>query len=78
MGINNKSLYKKITELSDIFSIRMGKKDWRNYDCCWIKRTNEINKEDVIIIVVRGSLIKRAEKAVNYICDTDYDIKIKI
>ena len=73
MAITNNTLHKKLCEYADIFSHRMAKKSWLNYDCSWLKRTNEPNKEDVMIIVVRGNCIKRAEKSLNYICDIEKD-----
>lgn len=68
MAITNKALHVQLTNLCDIFARRMGKLDWRNYDCCWLKRHNEKDKEDVLVLVVRGDTIRRTERALSYIC----------
>ena len=76
MAITNKALHKQLCALSDIFSQRMAKSSWLNYDCSWVKRTDEPDLEDVLVIVVRGPAIKKAEKALDYICDITDDIPL--
>ena len=71
MSITNKSLYKKITDLCDIFIKRQTKESWLNRDCSWIKRTDEKDKADCLVIIVRGDCMKRAEKSLDYICNLD-------